>query len=44
MRVFAENVARLRDLLMTIIGNLPQERNCPCASALDGLKLPLVLP
>lgn len=44
MRVFAENVARLRDLLMTIIGKLPQERNCPCPSALDGLKLPLVLP
>jgi 5'-methylthioadenosine phosphorylase len=44
MRVFAENVARLRDLLMTMIGNMPEERTCPCPSALDGLKLPLVLP
>ena len=44
MRVFAENVARLRDLLMTMIGNLPEERTCLCGSALDGLKLPLVLP
>jgi 5'-methylthioadenosine phosphorylase len=44
MRVFAENVVRLRDLLMTVIGNLPEERTCPCPSALDGLKLSLVLP
>ena len=44
MRVFGENVTRLRDLLMTIIVNLPEERTCPCPSSLDGLKLPLVLP
>src|SRR5262249_15487599 len=37
MRVFAENVARLRDLLMTIIGNLPEERTRPFPSALAGL-------
>jgi 5'-methylthioadenosine phosphorylase len=44
MRVFAENVARLRDLLMTVIAKLPEERTCPCPHALDGLKLPLELP
>jgi 5'-methylthioadenosine phosphorylase len=44
MRVFAENVARLRDLLMTVIAKLPEERTCPCPSALDGLKLPITLP
>jgi 5'-methylthioadenosine phosphorylase len=44
MRVFAENVAQLRDLLMTVIVELPHERTCPCPKALDGLKLPLELP
>ena len=42
--VFAENMARLRELLMTVIGNLPGERGCPCPAALDGLRLPLTLP
>ena len=44
MEVFARNVARLRDLVMKIVENLPQERSCPCASALDGQKLPIELP
>jgi 5'-methylthioadenosine phosphorylase len=43
-QVFAQNVTRLRGLLETIIGNLPEERACPCPSALDGLKLPIELP
>jgi 5'-methylthioadenosine phosphorylase len=43
-RVFAQNVTRLRGLLMTVIENLPDERACPCGSALGGLKLPIELP
>jgi 5'-methylthioadenosine phosphorylase len=44
MQVFAQNVARLRSLLMTIIENMPQQRDCPCPHSLDGLKLPISLP
>jgi 5'-methylthioadenosine phosphorylase len=43
-QVFAANVARLRDLLYTIIGGLPADRSCPCPHALDGIKLPFELP
>jgi 5'-methylthioadenosine phosphorylase len=43
-RLFAENVVRLRELLMTLIESLPAERNCPCPQALDGLALPIKLP
>lgn len=43
-RVFADNVVRLRDLLMKLIPELPLDRNCPCPHALDGLKLPIALP
>jgi 5'-methylthioadenosine phosphorylase len=44
LRVFGENVARLRDLLVTIIEALPEERACTCPNVLDGLKLPIELP
>jgi 5'-methylthioadenosine phosphorylase len=44
MAVFAQNVARLRGLLMQVIENLPEERTCPCPNMLDGLKLPIELP
>jgi 5'-methylthioadenosine phosphorylase len=44
LAVFAQNVSRLRDLLMTIVEVLPLDRKCPCGSALDGLKLPFALP
>jgi 5'-methylthioadenosine phosphorylase len=43
-RVFALNVARLRDLVTDIVKNLPPDRNCPCPHALDGIKLPIALP
>ncbi len=43
-REFAANVARLRDLLRTLIAMLPAERTCPCPRALDGLQLPFPLP
>ncbi|GAA0489142.1 purine nucleoside phosphorylase [Paractinoplanes deccanensis] len=43
-RVFADNTARLRSVLLDAVTKLPAERTCPCASALDGLKLPIDLP
>ncbi len=43
-RVFAENTARLRELLMQVIADLPHERACPCPDALTGLPLPIELP
>jgi 5'-methylthioadenosine phosphorylase len=42
--VFAENVERLRGVLLETVTRLPAERKCPCATALDGLKLPFDLP
>jgi len=44
MEVFAQNVTRLRGLMMTLVANMPADRNCPCPAALDGLKLPIELP
>jgi 5'-methylthioadenosine phosphorylase len=41
---FGRNVARLRDLVFAAIAALPDERNCPCPHALDGIKLPFDLP
>jgi 5'-methylthioadenosine phosphorylase len=43
-RVFGENTARLRAVLLDTLAALPQERDCPCPSALDGIKLPIELP
>ena len=43
-RVFADNTAKLRDILLTAVAHLPTDRTCPCAQALDGIKLPLALP
>lgn len=43
-RAFGKNVARLRDLVLAIVNDLPQERACPCGQALDGITLPFELP
>jgi 5'-methylthioadenosine phosphorylase len=43
-RVFAANVARLRELIAQVIPKVPAERTCLCPHALDGLKLPFELP
>jgi 5'-methylthioadenosine phosphorylase len=43
-RVFGENTARLRGLLLDAVTALPGDRACPCGSALDGIKLPFALP
>ncbi|MGC5015088.1 S-methyl-5'-thioadenosine phosphorylase [Streptosporangium sp. DT93] len=41
---FGTNVTRMRSLVGDVIAALPEERVCPCGSALDGLKLPFELP
>ena len=38
IKVFQENLGRLRDLLFRIITNLPEERDCPCANALENAR------
>ena len=38
VRVFQENNARLRDLLFSVIPAIPPERDCPCATALEGAR------
>lgn len=43
-QVFADNTAVLREILMEAVAALPAERTCPCARALDGIKLPIDLP
>jgi 5'-methylthioadenosine phosphorylase len=36
VRVFDENIARVRELLFAIVPALPEVRDCPCATALSG--------
>jgi 5'-methylthioadenosine phosphorylase len=38
VRVFEENNAKLRDLLMALLPAVPGERSCPCATALTGAR------
>jgi 5'-methylthioadenosine phosphorylase len=38
IRVFNENNEKLRDLLFRVIPSLPAERDCPCATALEGAR------
>ena len=45
LRVFAENITGVRDLLLDAIGALPgPESDCDCRHATDGQKLPFDLP
>ena len=39
VRVFSENNARLRELLFSLVPALPEERTCPCATALTGARM-----
>jgi 5'-methylthioadenosine phosphorylase len=41
---FGRNVGRMRDLVFAIIATLPEQRDCPCPHALDGITLPFELP
>jgi 5'-methylthioadenosine phosphorylase len=38
IKVFQENLGKLRDLLYRVVPALPAERDCPCASALEGAR------
>jgi 5'-methylthioadenosine phosphorylase len=38
IQVFNENISKLRDLLFKVIPTLPEERTCPCATALQGAR------
>jgi 5'-methylthioadenosine phosphorylase len=38
IKVFNENLSRLRDLLFRVVPTLPGERACPCATALEGAR------
>jgi 5'-methylthioadenosine phosphorylase len=38
IKVFNENLSKLRDLLFRVIPSLPAERSCPCATALEGAR------
>jgi 5'-methylthioadenosine phosphorylase len=38
VRVFDENLGRLRDLLFAVIATLPEERTCDCGTALSGAR------
>ena len=43
-RVFGDNTARLRTVLMDVVATLPADRDCLCGSALDGIDVDLALP
>jgi 5'-methylthioadenosine phosphorylase len=38
IKVFNENLSKLRDLLFRVIPALPEDRSCPCATALEGAR------
>ena len=38
IQVFQENLGKLRDLLFRIVPEFPADRNCPCATALQGAR------
>ena len=44
LEVFAQNVARVRQLVLDTVPHMPEERTCPCPHSLDGLTLPIALP
>ena len=43
-QVFRENTDRLRSLLFAVLAALPEQGECSCAHALDGIDADLVLP
>jgi hypothetical protein len=38
MRVFQQNLTKLRDLLFALIPAVPRERSCICSTALSGAR------
>ena len=39
VKVFGENIARLRNLLAAIVPAVPAARSCPCSTALRGARV-----
>ena len=35
-RVFAANITRVRQLILDLIPRIPNERSCPCGTAMQG--------
>ncbi|MDT0309326.1 S-methyl-5'-thioadenosine phosphorylase [Streptomyces sp. DSM 44917] len=44
LEVFGQNIGRLREVLFDVVGRLPVDRDCLCASALAGQNPGIVLP
>lgn len=44
LKVFAQNIDRLRSTIAQTIAALPHDRACPCPQVLEGIKLPISLP
>lgn len=44
LKVFGDNVGRLREVLFDTVAQLPARRECACATALDGMDLGIELP
>lgn len=44
LRVFADNVERLRALVADVVEALPRDGDCSCRRSLDGVHVPLELP
>jgi 5'-methylthioadenosine phosphorylase len=44
LEVFGRNINRLRELLLTVIADLPLDRACGCGSALGGAETGITLP
>ena len=45
LRVFGENIDKVRDLLVATLGRLPgPDDDCACRHVLDGQRLPFDLP
>ncbi|MGH3313731.1 MAG: S-methyl-5'-thioadenosine phosphorylase [Streptomyces sp.] len=44
LRVFGENVGRLRKVIFDAVGELPEERGCGCAQSLGGMDPGIELP
>ena len=44
LRVFGQNVDRLRTTLARLVTTLPADRTCPCPQMVDGMHLPFPLP
>jgi 5'-methylthioadenosine phosphorylase len=38
LKIFEQNIGRLKELILEIIRAIPEERNCPCSHILEGAR------